>query len=66
MMTLRWSHAALFTSALVVALPGCGQSVPPPPEETLVPVTGTVTVGGKPASGVSVLFIPEGSTGGNG
>jgi hypothetical protein len=67
MMTLRWSHAALFTSALVVALPGCGgSSVEPPPPEDLVPVSGTVKIGGKPASGVSVSFVPVGSTSGNG
>ncbi len=63
----HWSKAALFTFVLALALPGCfGQSVPPPPPEDLVPVSGTVKIGGKPAAGVSVSFLPEGSTGGNG
>jgi hypothetical protein len=66
MTTTRWSKATLLVSVLALALPGCGQSVPPPPPEDLVPVSGTVKVGGKPAAGVSVMFIPEGTTSGNG
>jgi hypothetical protein len=66
MTTIRWSKVTLFASVLALALPGCSESVPPPPEENLVPVSGTVKVGGKPAAGVSVSFVPVGSTSGHG
>lgn len=40
--------------AVVLVLPGCSGG------ETLAPVTGSVTVGGKPAVGASVMFHPDG------
>jgi hypothetical protein len=51
---------------MVFALQGCGDSVPPPPKEDLVPVSGTVKIGGKPVEGVFVAFVPTGSTKGQG
>jgi hypothetical protein len=66
MTTTHWSKAILFASVLALALPGCGESVPPPPKEDLVPVTGTVKVGGQPVAGLILLYIPKGTTTGNG
>lgn len=59
----RWKMACLVT---ILALPGCGESVAPPPKEDLVPVSGTIKIGGQPAEGVSVSFVPAGSTTGQG
>ena len=57
---------AAFCLGLLVAgwSTGCGPAAPPP--EELVPVSGTVRVGGKPQGGVRVMFLPEGETGGMG
>lgn len=41
-------------AALGLALPGCGPSYP----ET-IPVSGTVTLAGKPVAGAAVVFTPE-------
>jgi hypothetical protein len=46
----------------VLALAGCGPSAGPP----LAPVSGTVTLDGKPLSGAVVSFIPTGDTPGGG
>ncbi|MCP4592521.1 MAG: DUF4198 domain-containing protein, partial [bacterium] len=43
---------------------GCGGRDPNLPK--LVPVEGTITLDGKPASGTSVTFLPTGTTRGNG
>jgi hypothetical protein len=51
---------------LMFTLLGCGDSASPPPKEDLVPVTGTVKIGGKPAVGIYVSFVPSGSTKGQG
>jgi len=58
------TNAALLLMTFVVL--GCGDSVPPPPKEDLVPVSGTVKVGGEPVEGVTVAYIPTGSTKGQG
>lgn len=49
----------------VVVLSGCGSSAPVL-TETLVPATGMVRIGGRPAEGVTVVFTPTGSTSGTG
>ena len=49
---------------LFVALTGCGRAASDRPK--LIPVSGTVTLDGKPLSGAVVQFIPTGSTRGNG
>src|SRR5258708_10145300 len=64
MITTRWTRAAVSVFAFLCV--GCGESGPKPRVENLVPVTGTVTLGGAPAAGIRVLFIPSGSTSGNG
>ena len=53
----------LVLCALVVIAVGCGRDPNLPP---LVPVTGTITLNGKPVEGASVSFIPVGTTRGNG
>lgn len=40
---------------LLLLLAGCGG----PPQPVLHPVTGTVTLGGKPAAGGGLIFLPE-------
>ena len=55
-------HSAWLCAVLVVA--GCGGSNSSLPK--LMPVSGTVTLDGKPCSGVVVSFIPIGSTHGTG
>ena len=57
-------HAGLLLMGCVLA--GCGEKVAPPPKEDLVPVSGTVKLGGKPMEGVLVAFIPAGNTPGQG
>jgi len=49
--------------ALAVIVLGCGKDPNLPP---LVPVTGTVTLDGKPLDSATVTFIPVGKTRGNG
>lgn len=41
---------------------GCAKEEPPPDVPELIPVSGTVTLDGKPVEGAVVLFIPTGST----
>ena len=60
----RYKNVGLLWMSFVLL--GCLDSVPPPPKEDLVPVTGTVKIGGKPAAGVFVSFVPAGSTKGQG
>jgi len=50
---------------LTFFLPGCGDAVTPPHED-LVPISGTVKLGGQPIAGVQVSFVPVGSTKGQG
>lgn len=50
---------------MTFALLGCGDSNAPPKED-LISVSGTVQIGGKPAAGVFVSFVPNGSTKGQG
>ncbi len=64
MLQTRWIQTGL--PVLVFVLAGCGDSVPLPPKEDLVPVSGTLKINGKPAEGVRVLFTPVGATTGNG
>lgn len=45
-------------SVCLFALAGCGTPAPP----SLHPVTGTVTLGGKPATAGGLIFIPESGT----
>jgi hypothetical protein len=61
-----WTRFAVATMlALTFLLPGCGESVTPPHED-LVPISGTVKLGGQPLAGVHVAFVPVGSTRGQG
>jgi hypothetical protein len=48
-----------------VALLGCGGSTPGPKAD-LIPVSGTVKLGGRPMAGIQVAFVPIGSTAGQG
>jgi hypothetical protein len=57
----RVSKSAL--ALLTVFVLGCGSGVP---KEVLVPVSGTVKVGGNPAAGVDVIYRPLPGTIGNG
>lgn len=50
---------------LAGVLSGCGESETAAPE-VLVPVTGSVTVDGEPAGGVSLSFVPQSGTSGAG
>jgi hypothetical protein len=52
---------ALGLWAAVCGLAGCGGTV-----DGLIPVTGTVTVDGKPGDGAAVAFVPKDGTPGNG
>ncbi|WP_425618530.1 carboxypeptidase-like regulatory domain-containing protein [Anatilimnocola sp. NA78] len=54
---------ALLALSLSVGLTGCGG---PNLSENLVPVTGTVTMDGKPLAGASVTFVAIGTTPGMG
>lgn len=61
-MSVRVAIAWSFLLAGLMA--GCGPAAPPP--EELVPVSGIVRLGGSPAEGVRVLFLPDGDTPGTG
>jgi hypothetical protein len=67
---MRLTMMRRFTTAglmlMMFVLLGCGESVAPPPKEDLVPVSGTVKVGGQPVEGVLVSFVPSGDTTGQG
>jgi hypothetical protein len=52
-------------STLAFVLAGCGSSSDAP-HLKMVPVTGTVTFAGQIMPGIRVLFVPQGSTPGNG
>ena len=54
MRTLKQGLCAPMLAALTLALPGCGSSNP----ETF-PVSGTVTLDGRPVSGAAVVFTPD-------
>ena len=56
---LPWVFRALTLGGLLLAA-GCSK------ESELMPVSGTVTLDGKPVSGMIVTFAPEGETDGNG
>ena len=49
---------------VILMAAGCGGGNPNPPK--LMPVSGTVTLDGRPLSGVMVSFVPTGSTHGSG
>ena len=55
--------AIVICTLFLPVLAGCGGGTSADLPE-LVPVSGTVTLDGKPASGVTVTFIPTGATGG--
>ncbi len=60
----NFSLVSLF-SLIAVTLAGCsGAGEPKLPE--MIPAMGTVTLAGKPVSGVTVLFVPKNGTPGNG
>src|SRR5882724_2691369 len=59
----RCKNAALLW--MMLALLGCGGPAAPPKED-LVPVSGTVKIGGKPVAGIYVSFVPNGTTTGQG
>ena len=63
-MMIRFANIGMLMTTLVLL--GCGDSVPAPPKQDLVPVSGTVKLDGKPAEGVLVSFVPSGSTTGQG
>lgn len=50
----------VISAVLALAVSGCGGPNADVPE--LAPVSGKVTLNGQPASGVTVMFIPAGST----
>jgi predicted small lipoprotein YifL len=55
-MLARISSFSLFfalLASIAIALTGCGSGGP-----TLLPVTGSVTVDGKPANGATLIFHP--------
>jgi hypothetical protein len=64
MKTGRWTNAGVLLLGFVLF--GCGDSVPVPPKEDLVSVSGTVKFGGQPTSGILVSFVPNSETKGNG
>jgi hypothetical protein len=64
-MTTSMRFAVANILALTFFLCGCGESVTPPRED-LVPISGTVKLGGQPLAGVYVAFVPVGSTRGQG
>jgi hypothetical protein len=53
-----------FVSLLLISLLGCGEAGPP--DEVLIPVTGSVRFGGKPTEGITVSFTPKAGTAGTG
>lgn len=59
-----WSSAGLLLLGLL--LTGCGQSGNDGITQTLVPMTGIVTMNGQPLANANVLFTPRGSTVGQG
>ncbi len=50
--------------AILIAAIGCGKPPADVPTATLLPVTGTINVNGKPASGAHVTFHPVDATSG--
>lgn len=57
MLQFNWKFAVVIAQVVaVVTFFGCGGPAGPPTE----PVTGTVTLDGKPAEGVNVVFSPTG------
>jgi hypothetical protein len=50
--------------AIVLCVAGCGQKNPNLPAQ--YPVSGTVTLDGKPLAGAGVMFLPRGETRGTG
>lgn len=53
-----WTTTVGSMALLALAILGCGKAAPLRPP--LFPATGNVSVGGKPAAGVSVTFHPQG------
>ena len=55
---------SFWTFLFLCVLIGCGSDGPP--EEVLVPVSGSVRIAGKPTEGVTVVFTPRTGTSGTG
>jgi len=56
----RGRLVACLTAALLTCVNGCSSGVPAPPKlAASVPVSGTVTLDGKPLSDANVTFVPE-------
>lgn len=54
----RGRVACLLLFGVVLSLPGCGSSKPPPAR---VGVSGTVTINGHPTSNLLIAFVPQGN-----
>lgn len=52
----------IVVGSLLAGLSGCGGSAAEKPLPTTVPVTGTVTLKGKPVVSATVTFVPQGET----
>jgi hypothetical protein len=63
---LRMIRNLSFVMAMTCVFSGCGEGVIEPNWPDAVACAGTVTMDGKPLSGVRVLFIPDVSTNGQG
>lgn len=59
-----YTSASVCIAVLSLLVAGCGKGGEPAPK--LVPVTGKVTLDGKPLKGATVIFVPQGSTKGDG
>ena len=53
-----------FCLLVLVSMVGCGEA--PPKEEILVPISGSVRYGSQPTEGITVSFVPKGTTTGTG
>lgn len=62
---LARSKQVSFAQVLLILLCGCGAAAPEKPDK-LAPVTGTVTLDGKPLGRAAISFIPDGPTKGIG
>lgn len=60
-------YGLCLSSLLILGFMGCGgDEVAPEVVPPLQPVSGVVTLDGEPAQGVSVVFVPSGTSTGNG
>ena len=60
------ARTRLFTGMLFLSIVGIGCGGEEGPQLELSPLTGTVTLDGEPAEGLSITFLPEGDVAGNG